>query len=150
MKRQTDECRAWLESHRELRVEANRLWNRHLRLADQATRMTSQISAVPGGGGSDREKLLAALADSDGEAVEKYAQAEDRMHEIEDFIDQLPTRSSRIILRYRYIELLRWQDIEKAMAKNHMNYTLDHIYRMHGAALKEARRAWNERSKSNA
>lgn len=149
--RQKDECRAWLESYRELRTEANRLWQRHLRLAAQATRTTTQLSLVPGGGGSDRERMLAMLADSDEEAMSKHKEAVERMHEIEQFIDSLPTRESRIILRHRYIELLSWVQVKRALEKSRIYYEERQIYNLHGLALREAREAWYERKEhSNA
>lgn len=149
MKRQTDECRAWLESYRELRTEANRLWQRHLRLAAQATRTTTQLSLVPGGGGSDREQLLASMADADAEAVAKHMEAADRMREIEGFIDSLPSQNSRIILRYKYVEMLHWPELKRALEKSGIYYDERHIYRLHGLALNEAREAWNRRGEQH-
>ena len=149
MKRQHDECRAWLESYRELKTEAYRLEQRHMRLMTQATRITSRWSAVPGGGERDGEKLLAALADSDDEAVRGYHKAKERMREIEEFIDSLPTQNSRIILRLRYVELYRWQEIERILPRSHIYYSMQHIYDLHGAALTEARREWNKRKEKD-
>ena len=147
--RQKDECRLWLESYKELRTEANRLWLRHERLRAQATRMTAQISLAPGGGSADKEKILAALADADEEAFVKYSQAVERMHEIETFIDSLPTRESRIILRHRYIELLRWPQVKRTLERSGIYYGDAQIFRLHGIALKEAREAWNKREETN-
>ena len=140
-----DDCRLWLESYRELRVEADRLWRRHIRLANQATRTTTQLSPVPGGGGGDRGQILAMLADSDREAVAKHAEALECMKDIEDFIERLPTRESRIILRLRYVELLRWPQVKRALERSHVFYEERQIYRLHGIALREARELWNER-----
>ena len=144
MKRQTDDCRAFLESYRELRSEAARLRQKHRRLQDQATRVTTQISGMPHGGGADREKLLAALADADGEAVRKMTEAVERQQEIEAFIDRVPTPISRVILRHRYAEAMGWREVERALAKSQWVYSLDHIYRLHGIALREAREVWKE------
>lgn len=145
MKRQHDECRQFLESYRELRTEVTRLWMRHERLWNQATRVTPRMSLTPGGGGSDRDNLLTMLADADGEALTKYAEADLRQHMIEDFIDDIPTAMSRIILRLRYVELLDWRDIPKALEKSRIYYSEQHIYRLHGIALREARELWNKR-----
>ena len=141
--KQTDDCRAWLESYSELRVEAARLQRQHHRLMDQATRVTTRLTKEPKGGG-DRENLLAALADADGEALRKHTEALKRMREIEEFIDQLPTRESRIILRLRYIDLMKWRKIKYALEKSRIYYEERQIYRLHGQALREARKIWEE------
>lgn len=146
--RQKDECRVWLESYRELRTEANRLFRRHQQLASQATRTTTQLTAVPGGGNGDKERLLAALADADEEALSKHAESLRRMREIETFIDSLPSQNSRIILRHRYIELLRWTQIRFALERSGIYYEMAQIYRLHGIALREAREAWRRRKEA--
>lgn len=142
MRRQTDECRAWLESYGELRAEADRLWNKHRRLRDQATKITSRLSLVPGGGGGDKEKLLASLADASGEAVRMEQEALDRAEEIERFIESLPTPESRIILRLRYLERLKWTDLSRKISRLGFVYSENHIYKLHGRALNEARAMW--------
>ena len=147
--KQKDECRLWLESYRELRTEYRRLQNRHMKLLSEATKITSRWSDMPGGGERDHEKLLAALADSDDETCRAYLKVESRMREIEEFIDALPTPTFRIILRLRYIELYSWLQIERVLPKDMIFYSLDHIYRLHGRALKEARAAFEKRKETN-
>ena len=127
--KQHDPCREWLESYRELKVEAAR---------------TSRLSKEPRGSGGDREKLLASLADADGEAMRKYAEAEQRMREIEEFIDRLPNRMGRIVLKLRYVDLMHWKDIHRELARLSLNYEEAQIYRFHGIGLREARTIWEE------
>lgn len=143
--KQHDECREWLESYGELKVEAARLRKRHERLFTQATQITTHLSNEPKGGNGDREKLLAMLADADEEALRKYASAERRMREIEEFIDRLPTKEGRMVLRLRYIELLRWKNVKRALAKSGLYYEEAQIYRFHGVGLREARAEWKRR-----
>jgi len=145
MKKQPDECRAWLESYGELKLEAMRMTRRRRQLLDQATQITSRISPVPGGGSGDKEKLLAALADAEGEAYRKETEALERYAEIEQFIDAIPTPESRTILRLRYLDRLRWADVRRAMTKSNLYYEERQIYRLHGQALREARAEWNRR-----
>ena len=148
MKRQ-DECRAWLESYRELRTEANRLWRRHERLRAQATQITAKFKDTPGGSGGDPENVLAALADADTEALAMEEKAVTRMLEIERFIDALSNPITRHILQHRYIELLRWPALVEALRKDGIYYEDRHVFRLHGIALKEAREAWNKREETN-
>lgn len=149
MKRQPDECRAWLESYRELRFEVLRLQRKHQSLWDQATGITAKLSPVPGGGGGDREKLLAMLSDADEEVIDKYLEAAIRQQEIERFIEDIPSAISRIILRLRYVELLRWPEIEAALTDSKIYYEARQIYRLHGIALREARELWNKRKETS-
>ena len=142
--KQHDPCREWLESYRELKVEAARMRKQHERLFTQATQITSRLSKEPRGSGGDREKLLASLADADGEAMRKYAEAEQRMREIEEFIDRLPNRMGRIVLKLRYVDLMHWKDIHRELARLSLNYEEAQIYRFHGIGLREARTIWEE------
>lgn len=144
MKRQPDECRAWLESYRELRFDILRLQRKHQSLWDQATKITTKLSLVPGGGNSDRDRLLTMLADADEEVIGKYIEAVTRQQEIDRFIDNIPTDTHRMILRLRYVELLDWRSVEKTLCKSGVYYSLDHIYRLHGIALREARELWRK------
>ena len=141
-----DDVRLWLESYRELKFEADRLWRKHQQLMSQATRVTTQLSPTPGRGGGDKEQLLAALADADDEVIEKSLAATERMREIEKFIDSIPTAVCRVILRLRYIELLHWKDLERRLKKSGTySYEQAQIFRLHGAALREARELWDSR-----
>ena len=149
MKRQHDECRQFLESYRELRFEILRLQRKHQSLWDQATGITAKLSPVPGGGNSDRDKLLAMLSDADEDVIGKYLEATIRQQEIDQFIDQIPTDVCRMILRLRYAELQHWFDIKKTLEKSNIYYTLDGIYKIHGRALKEARELWNKRKETS-
>ena len=142
MGKQHDECRKWLDSYKEMRVEILRLQQKHRSLWDQATRVTPRLSPVPGGGSGDRDLLLTALSDADDEVIGKYIEAIARQKEIEDFIDELPTDMSRIILKLRYVDLRDWLGVWNTLAKSGIDYSLDHIYRMHGIALREARELW--------
>ncbi len=143
--KQHDECREWLDSYKELKVEAARLFRRHEQLFTQATQITARLSLEPKGGGGDAENLLAALSDADAEALQKYAEAQSRMREIEDFIGVLPDRMGRIVLKLRYVDLLRWRDIKRELAKLNLNYEDAQIYRFHGIGLREARQEWKRR-----
>ena len=148
MKRQHDECRAWLESYRDLRFEILRLQRKHQSLWDQATGITAKFSPVPGGGGGDRDRLLTMLADADEEVIGKYLEAVTRQQEIEAFIEDIPSAISRIILRLRYVELLRWPEIEHALMDSKVYYETRQIYRLHGIALREARELWKQRKEN--
>lgn len=147
--KQKDEVRLWLESYRELKDNVNRLSQKHARLLAQATRTTTQYRDMPGGGDGDKEKLLAALADDADELFTLMTRARERMRELEEFIDCIPTPICRIILRHRYIEGLSWVQMQFALQKSGYFYERTHIFRLHGDALKEARTLWRERKEES-
>ena len=147
--KQKDEVRVWLESYRELRDNVSRLNQKYLSMMAQATRVTTQYRDMPGGGDSDKEKLLAALADEAGDILALRDKAHERMLELEEFIDNIPTPICRIILRHRYLEGLSWVQMQFALQKSGYYYERTHIFRLHGDALKEARALWRKRKEEH-
>ena len=139
---QYETCREWLESYRELHAEVRRLRAKHRSLLEQAESITARLSPTPGGGGGDHEQLLAALADADAETADALRKAEQRAREIERFIRALPTDTSRIILRARYLTMLSWTEVRRTLARSGMKYSKDHLYKLHKKALVEAEEKW--------
>lgn len=139
---QYETCREWLESYRELHAEVRRLRAKHRSLLEQAESITAKLSPTPGGGGGDHEQLLAALADADAETAAELRKAEQRAREIERFIRALPTDTSRIILRARYLTMLSWAEVRRTLARSGMKYSKDHLYKLHKKALAEAEEKW--------
>lgn len=140
--RQYETCREWLESYRELHTEVRRLRGKHRSLMEQAAGITAKLSPTPGGGGGDHEQLLAALADADAETAAALREAEARAREIERFIRSLPTDTSRIILRARYLSQQDWQTVRRTLARSGLRYSEDHLYKLHRKALEEAETEW--------
>ena len=139
---QYETCREWLESYRELHAEVRRLRAKHRSLLEQAESITARLSPTPGGGGGDHEQLLAALADADAETADALRKAEQRAREIERFIRALPTDTSRIILRARYLSQQDWQTVRRTLARSGLRYSKDHLYKLHKKALVEAEEKW--------
>lgn len=142
--KQHDECREFLESYGELLTEVRRLKETHLALWEQSTSITARYSDMPRGGGVDKEKLLAILSDADERTVAKYTEALHRKAEIEDFIDAVPGSLNRSVLRLRYIERLGWDEVGYKLAMNKVYMGDRQLYRVHGQALTEARKLWEE------
>ena len=139
---QYETCREWLESYREMHAEVRRLRAKHRYLLEQAESITAKLSPTPGGGGGDHEQLLAALADADAETAAALRKAEQRAREIERFIRSLPTDTSRIILRARYLSQQDWQTVRRTLARSGLRYSKDHLYKLHRKALEEAEAEW--------
>lgn len=145
MQRQIDECRAFLESYREALAETDRLIGAVQRLDDQARKVTATITGMPSGGGADKDAVLAALADARNNVVNRFTWALKRKEAVEDFIDEIPDMTCRVILRLRYIERLKWPQIIERLEDSPYAYSERAVFVIHGRALNEARRIWSER-----
>lgn len=139
-----DDCRAWLESYKEIRSEVQRLDNKLHSLQEQATKITPTLSDMPKGGNSDKEKVLAALADTRGELTRRYMEFLERQQKIESFIDRVDGDLNRMILRLRYIELLKWPAVQEALMKAGVYYEERNLFVLHGKALNAARSLWRK------
>ena len=119
-------------------------------LKTQSESITAKMTGMPGGGGGDvhKDAVLAALADQKS----KYEQMElEYLHKIEEvnaFIDEVPRTVDRLILRLRYVDCLKWEEIQEELHKcEHGNrwYSLRHITRLHGDAIRSAEKIWEQR-----
>jgi hypothetical protein len=139
-----DPVRAFLNSILESRMEIGRIKRKLAALEERATSVTSQLTGMPRGGSADRDAVLAALADAAGEYYRRLAEAERRELEVVNFIDSLPTSEHRIILRLRYVDRKGWSKVLAALNDAGLTITERHMFRLHGAALREARELYSQ------
>lgn len=141
----------FLRSVHDAKIEARRCETRLAELRAQCERLTAAYGdGTPGGGGGDkhRDAVLAAAADQAGELVRAVGLYHRYVDLAEKFIMTLPDVRHRMVLRIRYIDGARWGDVQTALRVYGMSYELRQIFRLHGAALSEARRrfdAWAEK-----
>lgn len=143
-----DPVKEYLASVNEARLEAKRLGYKLQRLEAAATRVTSSLTGMPGGGGGDKESLLVKLADMrDRVETARYA-AEQREEEVSAFLDRLPSSLHRMIMKLRYCDCLEWtgqrRSVQSELLKAGQAYEERQIYRHHGLALEEAREIYKE------
>ena len=140
-----DELRHFLESARDANLKCADIRERVRGLESAAMRVTAKLDGLPGGGGADREQLLATLADAHGRLLMDMADEEQRKTEISDFIDRTPTSAAgRAILRRRYLHYESWKSVRKWLASHQISYSAQSVYRIHGDALRAARILWNK------
>lgn len=142
-----DEVREYLESYRGLRFDVARLKRKVAETKAKCESTTRACSGMPGGGGGDKHQdtALIAYAEVIDSYREKLAEAESRVLEIEQFVEDIPVTTHRMILLLRYIDLLSWTQVQDTLAETGKNYSARHILRIHGAALRSARKLWEER-----
>lgn len=119
-------------------LEARKEWNywrgEVVRLAPLETRVTPNLSGLPHGGTPDGNKTEAAVEELEY-AQEQEQAAEDKTRAARlavcQIIDTAPEADQRIVLRYRYINGLTWEQIADRCEKSRQWATL-----VHGTALK--------------
>lgn len=74
----------------------------------------------------------AALLDQEEQAyIKARSQRIQKCKEITDKIERMVNEDEKDVLMYRYIRLMKWEDIAVKM-----NYSWQHIHRIHASALK--------------
>lgn len=143
--KQTDECRNFLESFKDLRVEEGRLEETIRRLWEQNTRITAQYSGMPRGSGGSYDSANVALGDAIQKAEARYNQTVIREEEIASFIDGVSGELNRSILRLHYLRLMTLHEVAVALEKaGYKRYEERQMQRHHGNALNAARAYWPE------
>jgi DNA-directed RNA polymerase specialized sigma24 family protein len=135
----------FLCSYWEARLEEKRLRRRAAELTSQCEKMTARYGYSPGGGGGGANSVWDALVEAKDRVDEKLKFYLKREAEVEEFLNSLRTPLYRQILRYRYLEKLKWETIGTML-----DYHPDHVRQdLHKYALREARAKWKEREEQN-
>lgn len=144
-----DPVREFLESAKEAKLEIARHRERVEELESRATKVTASLNAMPGGGNSDAQQLWIALAEERDREREAEKRELEKYRAVESFIDRLPDKMHRMILRLRYLRLLKWVPIQMELYKKGVVYCERELYRIHGEALDVARELWRKRGGEN-
>lgn len=83
-----------------------------------------------GSSGSDLSEIIARLEKRRERIGNAYAEKLETREEIKQAIELLGNEAEKQVLFLRYISLLAWDTIA-----DRMNYTVQHVYRIHGYAL---------------
>lgn len=137
-----DPAREFLDSVRYARLEYHRLSEKVKLLETQCEHITATLKATPGGGSADTEKIWAALADESGRLYRQLRAVLERTGEVEDFIEKLPDPRHRLILKLRYLDSMRWPEVNRHMSQGGVYYSDRQMFRLHGEALNSARALW--------
>lgn len=128
----------YLEQYRAIQRKIKRLEDRLEIERTRAERTTKALSFIPKEPGYRDDGLLARLADTGRMYKKKYNAALRLQREIEDFIEAIPDALSQQILRMRFIDLLKWEEIADALS-----YSLRQTMRLYVKALESAGEIWN-------
>lgn len=102
-------------------------------LRDEATRMSAELSDMPGGGECrDLDDIVAEMVDLRAELIERIRRANELRKEICDLIHSLEDERLIRLLHLRYVDCLKWEDVAERIGTD-----LRYVYRMHGRALQK-------------
>jgi DNA-directed RNA polymerase specialized sigma24 family protein len=132
----------YLEQYRAIQRKIKRLEDRLEIERTRAERTTRALSFIPKEPGYRDDGLLARLADTGRMYKKKYNAALQLQREIEDFIEAIPDALSQQVLRMRFIDLLKWEEIADALS-----YSLRQTMRLYVKALESAGEIWNREEK---
>lgn len=121
--------RAWNVNH-----EREEDFERIQRLRSQLTKVTTSYSGTPGGGGNNDKlgTMIAMIASMEADYRNHMAEYYTAVKEIETVINTLSSRSHRRVLKMRYLDFYKWEDIAAKMS-----YDIRHVTRLHHEALEE-------------
>lgn len=130
----------YLCSARAAKAEYRRKLRRVEELKSQCESMTAHLGGTGGGGGSPHgpEGLWALLADEITRMRDAAEEELRRYSEVESFIDRLPAAEHRLLLKFRYLDGMKWGRVWREMQKHKFYYSERQLYRKRDAALAEA------------
>lgn len=121
-----------LMQYHSVELEVKQIKERLEYLEERKTSIKSQvITDMPGGGESmDILTLITKIEDNQIELIKKQIKLVDIMEKIEHTIDKLEDSTDRLILRARYIQCKKWEEICVELS-----YSLRQIHRLHSDIL---------------
>lgn len=84
--------------------------------------------------GARYEELMMKLEEKRAELVDKILQLQEKQKRIETMIESLDNPNERVVMRYRYILGMKFEDIAKEM-----DYSTQHVYYIHKEAIEKIR-----------
>jgi RNA polymerase sigma factor (sigma-70 family) len=129
-----EELKNWLRSYRQKKLEAEQIAKVIDRLeAEMYHPKTTRFDKIPGsvsGAGSPTERLAVKHIDLvERYEVKRLALLEEQAR-IEDTIARLDDETERMLMRYRYLEGMTWEEVAVAIC-----YSWKQMHRIHAKAL---------------
>lgn len=124
--------KAYLQKYRQVILEIERLKEEYHTLQQdiQSAKAINYDGMPHSGSESDLSTIIARLEKKREQICKVYAEKLELKEETQRAIELLENEVEKQVLYSRYINLLTWDAIA-----NQMNYTVQHVYRLHGYAL---------------
>jgi DNA-directed RNA polymerase specialized sigma subunit len=126
----------------------NEMINSDIAELDELKKLSTSISSpnlsgMPSSGTRNNEapfaKCVQKMIDLEKEINAEIDRFVDLKKEIRDVINTAPTYEQRLVLKYRYIEFLKWEAVASKI-----DMSLKHVHRIHNEALKNIKIPYNE------
>ena len=114
--------------------EVDRLEDEKVRLSSIRDKITPTYSDMPKSGTGDKTDTAAAIIDLDLEIDYQIKKWMQYGNEIRQVIESVPDYNLRLLLNYRYITGMKFEQIAVTMG-----YSWRQIHRLHGKALEQIR-----------
>ena len=126
------EKKKWLLEYRKLEQNIERDMEELQRLESRAEKITSMVSDMPKGGNQGDRLQLAVdrICELKVSLKQRIDAAVEKRKEIETVIETLEDKTLQLLLRYRYIDGMTWEQIAVKM-----DYCWRQVVRLHGSAL---------------
>lgn len=123
----------YLSRYRRLNARIDRLLEEKSRWRERALKITPTLSQAPGGGGSGSpiERPMDKVLEIDEEINREIDTLQTIRQEIRETLNQLEDESLKLLMEYRYIDGMTWEQVAVKM-----HYSYMQICRLHGKALK--------------
>ena len=126
------EKKQYLLKYQHLTQEVDRLSDERAQVLARAQKITPTLSDMPKSqsGANRLELAVEDIVENADKLAEKIREMLHAKEEIEQVIDSLEDDTLREIMKYRYINMMTWEQIAFKM-----HYSYVHICRLHGRAL---------------
>ncbi len=126
------EKKKWLLEYRRLEQNIERDMEELQRLESRAEKITSMVSDMPKGSqqGDSLQRSVEKICELKVSLNQRIDAAVEKRKEIETVIETLEDKTLQLLLRYRYIDGMTWEQITVKM-----RYDYRWVLRLHGRAL---------------
>lgn len=126
----------YMSRYRRLNQRIDRLLEEQSRWREKAMRITPVLSPVPGGGGSGSpiERPMDKVLEIDAEINREIDELQTVRQEIRAALNQLEDENLELLMEYRYIDGMTWEQIAVKM-----HYGFQWVCKLHGRALNRLR-----------
>lgn len=126
----------YLFRYRQLNQRIDRLLEEQNRWRERALKITPTLSQAPGGGGngSPIERPMDKVLEIEEEINQEIDELQIVRQEIRNTLNQLEDENLKLLMEYRYIDGMTWEQIAVKM-----NYGFQWVCKLHGRALNRLR-----------
>lgn len=124
----------YLSRYRRLNQRIDRLLEEQSRWRERALKITPTLSQAPGGGGSGSpiERPMDKVLEIDVEINREIDELQIVRQEIRNTLNQLEDENLKLLMEYRYIDGMTWEQIAEKM-----DYSRQWVTSLHGMALQK-------------